>query len=443
MRKRNSNFFLPQRRKGAEGIFNSASLRLCGKSLFFVFCFLVLAISSFGQTAKELEEKKKRLQDDIKYTNKLISETENSKKNSLNQLRLLNTKIEMRQELIKTIAKEVKLIDKQINQTNSVVGSLENDLKKLKAEYAQMIYFAWKNQNSYNRLMFIFSSKDFNQAYLRLKYIQQYADYRKKQAKIIKDTQLALGEKIDVLKKSRSEKAALLTNEEQEKLKLTTEKKEKDELVEKLQDKEAQLKKELKQKQAEAQKLQKEIERIIAEEIRKREEEARKKAAADKLAGKEVKETPKGFSMTPEEVLISDNFELNKGKLPWPSEKGIVTGHFGESTHPDLPNVKINNNGIDIGTDRGAKARAVFDGTVSAIISIPGAYKAVMVRHGEFISVYANLEEVYVKKDDKVKVKQEIGKVHTDESEGKTELHFELWKGNAKTNPEEWILLKK
>ncbi len=417
-------------------------MRKRSKYIFSVLLFLI-ALASFGQTAKELEEKKKRLQDDIKYTNKLISETENSKKKSLNQLRLLNTKIEMRQELIKTIAKEVKLIDKQINQTNSVVGSLESDLKKLKAEYAQMIYFAWKNQNSYNRMMFIFSSKDFNQAYLRLKYIQQYADYRKKQAKIIKDTQLSLGEKIDVLKKSRSEKAALLTNEEQEKLKLTTEKKEKDELLENLQDKEAQLKKELKQKQAEAQKLQKEIERIIAEEIRKRAEEARKKAAADKLAGKEVKETPKGFSMTPEEVLISDNFELNRGKLPWPSEKGIITGHFGESTHPDLPNVKINNNGIDIGTDRGAKARAVFDGTVSAIISIPGAYKAVMVRHGEFISVYANLEEVYVKKDDKVKVKQEIGKVHTDESEGKTELHFELWRGNAKTNPEEWILLKK
>lgn len=412
-------------------------------SYIFSLLLFFLSLASFAQTAKELEEKKKRLQDDIKYTNKLLEETESSKKNSLSQLRLLNTKIEMRQELIKTIAKEVKLIDKQINQTNSVVGSLENDLKKLKSEYAKMIYFAWKNQSSYDRLMFIFSSKDFNQAYLRLKYIQQYADYRKKQAKIIKETQLALGEKIDVLKKSRTEKAALLTNEEQEKLKLTTEKKEKDMLLENLQNKEAQLKKELKQKQNEAQKLQKEIERIIAEEIKKRAEEARKKAEADKLAGKEVKETPKGFSMTPEEVLISDNFELNRGKLPWPSEKGIITGHFGESTHPDLPNVKINNNGIDIGTDRGAKARAVFDGTVSAIISIPGAYKAVMVRHGEFISVYANLEEVYVKKDDKIKVKQEIGKVHTDESEGKTELHFEIWRGNAKTNPEEWILLKK
>lgn len=408
-----------------------------------VICHLLLVVSGFAQTAKELEEKKKQLQDDIKYTNKLLDETETSKKKSLNQLRLLGTKIEMRQELIKTISKEVKLIDKQINQTNSVVGSLENDLKKLKAEYAQMIYFAWKNQNSYNRLMFIFSSKDFNQAYLRLKYIQQYADYRKKQAKIIKETQTALGEKIDVLKKSRNEKAALLTNEEQEKLKLTSEKKEKDELLETLQDREAQLKKELKQKQNEAQKLQKEIERIIAEEIRKREEERRKKAEADKAAGKEVKETPKGFSMTPEEILISDNFELNKGKLPWPSERGIITGHFGESTHPDLPNVKINNNGIDIGTDKDAKARAVFDGTVSAIISIPGAYKAVMVRHGDFISVYSNLEEVYVKSQEKIKVKQELGKVHTDESEGKTELHFEIWRGNAKTNPEEWLLLKK
>ncbi len=446
--KRKSNirdFFSPQRRKDAKFwlVPFFAPSRLCGKSLFFVCYFLVLALSGFGQTAKELEEKKKRLQDDIKYTNKLLDETENSKKSSLNQLRLLNTKIEMRQELIKTIAKEVKLIDKQINQTNSVVGSLENDLKKLKAEYAQMIYFAWKNQNSYSRLMFIFSSKDFNQAYLRLKYIQQYSDYRKKQAKIIKETQLALGEKIDVLKKSRTEKATLLTNEEQEKLKLTSEKKEKDELLENLQDREASLKKELKQKQNETLKLQKEIERIIAEEIRKREEERRKKAEADKAAGKEVKETVKGFSLTAEETLISDNFELNKGKLPWPSATGIITGHFGEQSHPDLPNVKINNNGIDIGTDKGAKARAVFDGTVSAIISIPGAYKAVMVRHGDYISVYANLEEVYVKKDDKIKVKQEIGKVHTDESEGKTELHLEIWKGSVKTNPEEWILLKK
>jgi len=413
-----------------------------GKYLLFVFCFLMLALSAFPQTQKELEEKKKRLQDDIKYTNKLLDETETSKKNSLTQLHLLNSKISMRQELIGTISKGVKLIDKQINQTSSVVGSLENDLKKLKAEYAQMIYFAWKNQGAYNRLMFIFSSEDFNQAYLRLKYFQQYADYRKKQAKIIRETQAALSEKIDVLKKSRNEKAALLTNEEQEKLKLTTEKKDKDDLLKNLQDREAQLKKELKQKQNEAQKLQKEIERIIAEEIKKREEEMRKKAAADKAAGKEVKETPKGFSLTPEEALLSDNFELNKGKLPWPSEKGIITGHFGEQPHPDLPNVKINNNGIDIGTDKGAKARAVFDGTVTGIISIPGAYKAVMVRHGEFISVYANLDEVYVKMNEPIKVKDEIGKVHTDQSEGKTELHFEIWQGSSKTNPEEWILMR-
>lgn len=406
--------------------------------------FLLLAGLSFGQTQKELEEKKKRLQDDIKYTNKLLDETENSKKNSLTQLRLLNTKIEMRQELIKTIAKEVRILDKQITQTNSVVGALENDLKKLKAEYAQMIYFAWKNQNAYNRLMFIFSSEDFNQAYLRLKYIQQYTDYRQKQAKIIRETQNSLSGQVDVLKKSRAEKATLLTNEEQEKLKLTSEKKEKDELLSGLQNKEVQLKKELKQKQNEAQKLQKEIERIIAEEIKRREEERRRKAEEEaKKAGKKVEDAPKGFAMTPEEMLISDNFETNKGKLPWPSEKGIITGHFGEHTHPDLPNVKVNNNGIDIGTDKGSKARAIFDGTVSAIISIPGAYKAVMVRHGEFISVYANLEDVFVKKNDPIKVKQEIGIVHTDDSEGKTELHFEIWKGSAKTNPEEWILLKK
>ena len=205
-------------------------------------------------------------------------------------------------------------------------------------------------------------------------------------------------------------------------------------MVQTLKQKESKLRNDLKQKQRDAKKLEKAIARIIEEEIRKAKEKAAKTGGTT---------TKSGFALTPKELELSGQFSDNQGKLPWPSERGVITSSFGEHAHPTLPSIKIENNGVDITTDKGAKARAVFEGTVSAVVSIPGAHKAVIVRHGEFLSVYANLEDVIVKMGDKLTVKQEIGSVVTSREDGKTVLHFEIWKGATKLNPEKWVVSKK
>lgn len=413
---------------------NSKALHII---LLMLFSFATV-LPALAQDKDELSKKKDQLEKDIQYTNKLIEETSKNKENSLSQLNLLNTKISIRQELINTIIQEVRLLDKQITETGLVVQQLENDLNKLKEEYAIMIQYAYKNKSYYDRMMFIFSAKDFNQAYKRMKYMQQYAQYREKQAELIQKTQQVLSKQIEDFEKRKKQKASLLVKSEEEKLQITTEISEKNKLVESLKDKEKELKKEVKKKQREREKLQKEIDRIIAEEI------ARQK----KLAEAKAKETGKtaaparasGFSLTPAEVALSSNFEGNKGKLPWPVERGHITGRFGLQDHPILPGVKINNKGIDISTETAAKARTVFEGTVTAVLPIPGSNTVVMIRTGEFITVYSNLTQVEVKKDDKVSLKQSIGTIALDQSNNSTVLHFEMWKGKILLNPSQWIL---
>lgn len=397
---------------------------------------VLFSVQAFSQSKEELEKRKKQLEKDIQYTQTLMLEAAKNKETSIDQLKLLTTKISIRQELIDNIVAQVKLLNKQISETGRIVQRLEDDLKKLKEEYAKMIYYAYKNKGYYDRLMFLFSAEDFNQAYKRLKYMQQYTKYRQKQAELIQQTQKVLSAQIEDYEKQKKRKSALLTKSEEEKLQITTEIEQKNKLVESLQNKEKQLLKELKKKQKEAEKLQ----NAIAEAIRKEMERARieaEKNAEKKGAKVEVKAS--GFALTPEEAVVSGNFEGNKGKLTWPVERGSITGKFGPQKHPVLPNVTTNNTGIDISTDANIVARAVFQGKVSAIISIPGANKAVMVRHGEFITVYSNLAQVSVKMNDEVGLKQEIGTVATDHGSGQTSLHFELWKGKVLLNPSDWI----
>jgi septal ring factor EnvC (AmiA/AmiB activator) len=315
------------------------------------------------------------------------------------------------------------------------VQSLEDDLKRLKDEYAKMLYYTYKNQSQYDRLMFILSSEDFNQAYKRIKYFQQYSKHRQQQAKAIEATKIALESRTEELADKKMKMAYLVEDKEKEKIQLSTEKEEQDKMVKTLNQKESQLKKDLKQKQRDAKKLEQAIARIIEEEIRK----AKEKAAKNNT----TTTTKSGFALTPKELELSGQFADNEGKLPWPSERGVITSSFGEHPHPTLPSIQIENNGIDITTDKGTKARAVYEGTVSAVVSIPGAHKAVIVRHGEFLSVYANLEEVSVKMGDKLLVKQEIGLVVTGREDDKTVLHFEIWKGATKLNPAKWIVSKK
>ena len=396
---------------------------------------IIILIFSWGMIFSQdekasLQKRKEKLEQEIEYTNKLLTETKGSRQTSLNELVILDNKIQKREDLITTMQASVHYIDGRIDAIDNEIDELSRELEKLKEDYAKMICSAYKNRNAYDRLMFVFSSEDFNQAYQRSKYFQQYNRHRKAKSEMIISTREELKVKISDLANQKSEKNALLTQVISEKQNLDKAKRQKNVTVEKLGKKERDLKKAIKEKERKASRFQREIEAIIAEEIRKAAEAANKAG----LSG-----TGKSFSLTPEELLLSNSFSANKGKLPWPTERGIVSGSYGEHAHPVLKGIKVKNNGIDIITNAGSTSRAVFDGEVTRVISIPGHNNVVIIRHGEYLTVYSNLDKVEVKRGDKVKTKQTIGIIHTDEETAKTELHFELWKGKELTNPVFWI----
>ncbi|MEY4110049.1 MAG: hypothetical protein RLZZ46_403 [Bacteroidota bacterium] len=423
-----------------------------------IIILLLIPAVSFSQNKKELERKKQALQKDISSTNSMLEQTRKSKRKSLNQLLVLNNKISKREEVIKTIGSEVKVIDEQITGNEKEIARLESELSRLKAEYAGMIYVAWKNRSAYDKLMFLFSSSDFNQAYKRIKYFQQYSENRYRQAALIDSTRGRISGRNKELGDKRKSKSELLTSQEKEKQKLTKEKSEKEEVLTDLQKKEKQLKADLKKKKKDAEQLTSAIKRIIEEEIRKsreeamlaaKKEEAERKKKEDKKesAGKEkapeksktsepVKESYR-LMLTPEAERLGNSFEANRSKLPWPVAEGVITGAFGEHNHPVLKGIKVKNNGIDIATRAGAATRAVYEGVVSGVVSIPGAGQAVIIRHGEYLTVYSNMASVSVSRGDKIKTKQQIGTVLSDDE--KTELHFELWKGSLLLNPAMWL----
>jgi len=397
-----------------------------------LFYLSVLAPDLYAQDKKtQLQQKKAKIEEEINYTNKLLDETKKNKQASVNQLVLLNKKITKRQELISAISGEIGSLDNQIDETNDTINHLTQTIKRLKEEYARMIYYAGKNRNSYSRLMFIFSAKDFNQAYQRLKYFQQYSSYRQNQVRVIKESQLLLNEKIYLLEKQNAYKLSLKKSEESEKQKLTREKSEQDQTIKNLSKKEKELLRKLRESEKAARKLQKAIEDLIAEELRKASE------AAKKTGTKPAPENK--FGLTPAEMQLSSNFAGNKGRLPWPTERGIISSTFGEHAHPVLKGIKTKNNGIDITTAKGESARAIFDGEVTSTMTLPSYNNVVIIRHGEFLTVYSNLDQLFVKKGDKVKTKQRIGVIQQEDS-GKSKLHFELWQGKNIQNPESWIL---
>lgn len=424
--------------------------------LIFLFC----AFAAKAQNKKELEKKKSQLQSEIKVTNQLLNETKKNKRISLNQLVTLNKKIGMREELINTIGSEINLLGNQISDNQQRINYLESELEKLKKEYASMIYYAYKNQSNYDKLMFVFSAQDFNQAFKRLKYFQQYSEFRKNQAALIDSTKKRISEQNQQLHEKKQDKNKLLLTEEEEKQTLTKEKQEKEKVLTQLQSKEKQLKKELAKKQSDANKLNAAIKKIIDDELKKAREEAREAAKAKRKKEKEAaiatakkenkplpvetkKEEEKEaeeveLKLTPEAQKLSNSFAANKAKLPWPVAEGIISSSFGEHEHPVLKGIKVKNNGIDISTKNSAATRAVFDGVVTGVISIPGAGKAIIIRHGEYLTVYSNLASVNVDKGDKVKTKQQIGVV-LDGEEDRSEMHFEIWKGSVLLNPAQWI----
>lgn len=406
------------------------------RSLLLLFISLFLAVSVNGQSLDELRQKKQKTNEQIKYTTKLLEEAKKNQTKTLNKFNILNKQIELRSTLITGINSEVTVLSGFIDQNAWLVASLNSDLDELKKEYAKMIVFAQKNQTNYSKLLFVLSSNSFNQAYKRIMYLKQYSEYRKRQAELIQWIRDLIQVKVSRLQLQRAEKEVLLQTKKQEADKLTKEKKQQGQYLTTLQKKQQEFERKLKEQQQIEAQLSREIQKIIEEEIRKARQREQEKA---KQTGKPSTGTTK-YEMTPEEKLASGQFEQNKRRLPWPVERGVITDHFGVHEHPVLKNIQVKNNGIDISTAQGMKARAVFAGEVSRVFMVTGGNYAVIIRHGKYLTVYSNLINVQVKSGDKVSIKQTIGTIGTDtDDDSKTVLKFQIWRENEKMDPEAWI----
>lgn len=385
-----------------------------------------LSAAALGQGKEDLQKKRDALNKQIQVTTRLITTTEASRKSTQNQLNLTTSKVELRRELIQTITQEIRQLNMEMAKNEADIESLNKELERLKEEYADMIYRAYVNRNTYDKLLFIFSSDDFFQALKRTRYINQYSKYRERQADLIRETTEELAQKQANLIAQKEEKTNLLKDERTEQVALNEDLKKQKTILSDLQQESKKLKKTLKQQETERNKLNKEIQRIIEAEIA---------AAKKNNAGT--------FALTPEAAALSASFESNKGKLPWPVERGVITSSFGTHNHPVLPGIKIENNGIDITTDKGATARAIFDGTVTSVFTIPGAGKNIIISHGAYRTVYTNLHEVFVTTGENVTTKQALGIIQSDDEDGKTVGHLEIWKisgsGTTKQNPSLWI----
>lgn len=393
------------------------------RSFFLLSVFLFLIVLANGQSLDELRKKKEKTNEQIRYTTKLLEEARKNEKQTLNKYKILNKQIELRTSLITGINSEVGVLADFIDQNAWLVSSLNSDLEELKKEYAGMIVFAQKNQTNYSKLIFVLSANSFNQAYKRLMYLRQYTDYRKRQAELIQWIRDLIQVKVSRLEKQRSEKETLLHTKKREADQLNQEKKQQGNYLTTLQKKQKEFEKKLREQQQIENQLSREIQRIIAEEVNKA-----------KASGKT------SYEMTPEQKLVSGQFEQNKRRLPWPVERGVITDHFGIHEHAVLKNIQVQNNGIDISTAHGAIARSVFAGEVSRVFKVTGGNVAVIIRHGKYLTVYSNLVNVLVKSGDKVSLKQTIGTIGTDaDDDSKTVLKFQIWKESEKLDPEGWI----
>ena len=401
---------------------NSLTLRNFLILIFFVF---IIPISSSAQSRQDLEKQRINLQNEIKEINTLLFKSQKKEKTLLSDLSDLVKRIDVRSKLIYTINEETKQLTKEIKENEEEVLLLENRLETLKDDYANMVVQSYKSKTKNSRLMFLLSSENFLQAYKRLQYIKQYADYRAKQGEEIMIETVKLQNLNDYLIETKAEKEELLVINQKEKDSIQNEKVSQEKLVKTVKKKESKYISQINKKQKEEKAIDKKIEKLIAEAIARSREKSNLKSS--------------GFALTPEAKLLEKDFVSNKGKLPSPVKRGVIVRHFGKQSHPTLKGITIESNGVFYATEKNAEARVIFSGKVLAIQVLPGKKKAVLVQHGNYISVYKNLDNVTVQKGDLVTTKQEIGKIHTDKSTGKTILAFVLFKEIHRQNPEEWV----
>ncbi|MEC5147344.1 Peptidase-M23 domain-containing protein [Chitinophaga sp. 180180018-2] len=460
----------------------------------------MLAAQNSGQqqqSREELERRKRELQKEIEEANEQLKETKKSTRESLGQLRALRDKITLRTRLINNINEEINFINGDINTAARDVKTLQKDLDTLKAQYAQLVVYAYKNRSSYDMMNFIFSSQSFNDAVKRFQYLKQYREYRRRQADNIVSTQEQLNKKIQGLETQRTKRSDALKTEQDQRTILEDDKKEKDQVLTKLKGREKELVADINQRNKDAQKVQAAIRAVIrreieearrkaaeeeaarrkaAEEKRRREEEARKaaalaaaeKAKADAAAAaknnnaatptpavpekpvtkppvaapepeKPVARTENVLEATPEALALSESFEANRGKLPWPVDAGNIIEHFGIHQHAVMEHIQVPSDGIVIATNKGGAVKSIFDGEVKSVVVMPGSGYVIIIRHGQYFTTYVRLQTTKVKKGDMVKTGQVIGTASTNDLENTGEVELQIWKGITKQNPEQWI----
>ena len=411
----------------------------------------------YGQKSaavRQLEQQRKEALADIEETNKLLQETAQTAKTSLNRLNLLSKQILSRKKVISLLNQELDEIEKDILNIQGQLRTLKRELGDKQTNYGKSMRGLYKRHSSQDKLLFILSAESFSQSMRRMRYLREYADWQKRQANDIVEKQAEISRKQAEMEKTRAEKRALLGTRQEESKKLESEEASQKEEVQLLNKRQKDLKADLQKKRRQAEALNRQIEKQIAEEIARAEAEA--KAAREQAAAKgkpvpesknepireeRVADTKGGYAMTKAEKQLSDNFANNRGRLPYPvAGRHTIVATFGEQQHQELKYVRTSNSGIDIQTSPGADARAVFNGEVTRVFVVPGYNNSVIVRHGNYLTVYSNLSQVYVKAGDRVSTRQAIGRIYSDPEDGNsTILHFQLWKEKTKLNPQPWL----
>lgn len=412
--------------------------------IFLILLFFCTTISLWGQsTAQEqLEERKAKIQLEIQEKEQLLQSVKSKEKSIVSQLMIQKEKIGLKQKLINTTEKQTRLLSNDIYTNQLKINQLNRDLDKLREDYSQMIVKSYKSRSEQSRAMFLLSSENFLQAYKRAQYMKQYTSYRKMQGEEIqgKTNQLvAYNGKIGVQKQ---EKEKLIKENEKEKKELVKEKQVQEKIANQIKKEKGKITADIKKKQQETKKIDAQIQKLIRETIAA----ANKKTAAENAktnpnataAEKKAIETSTKIVLTPEGRLVSDNFKTNKGRLPWPVEKGAISLGYGDQPHPVFKTLMIHNSGVEISTESGSNARSVFSGEVTQIQLITPLKKAVIVKHGDFFTIYQNLSSVNVQVGDKVIAKQSLGKIRTD-TDGRTILKFMVSQNTTYFNPASWL----
>lgn len=406
--------------------------------MIFISLLFTSALSAQSDKQKQLEARRQAILQEIKQINSLLFKTRKEEKSVLSQVEDLNHRIAATENLIRVTNQQANLLTRNINENINRISELREELKVMKADYAEMVRTSYKSKNQQSRVMFLLSSDNFLQAYKRVQYMKQYAAFRKKQGEEIGRKTEELQQLNADLIEQKKDKQKLIDENNVAKRELLKEKKAQEELMATLKKDEGKYTSQIRTKQKEADRLDKEIDALIKAAIA---EANRKAREAEAKKGKTVTESKAagGFALTAEDKALAANFTSNKGKLPWPVERGMVVKSFGTHRHPQFPNVTTTSSGVEIATEDNSPVRAIFEGTVMSIQVIKGANKVVFVQHGDYITVYSNLATVSVKTGQKVSTKQTIGTVAKSPTAGRTILKFYIYRNDTKINPADWI----